>query len=86
MRGGLIPRRRRRRRHPEGARLSLTEIDGVATEELFATTADEAGATPATEFVIDLPRIEKAPEPLPRRIDGSRGRLRSQAALTRRSS
>jgi hypothetical protein len=51
--------------------LTLTEIDGVATDELFASPGRKASATPGSEFVIDLPAIEKAPEPLPRRV-GSR--------------
>jgi hypothetical protein len=63
---GVRPRKRHRKKRHYGARLFPTQIDDLATEELF-TASDGVSRRPSGDFVIDLPKIEKSPTPLPRR-------------------
>lgn len=63
---GVRSRKRHKKKRHYGARLFPTEIDDLATEELF-TDSDGVARRPSAEFVIDLPTIEKAATPLPRR-------------------
>jgi hypothetical protein len=64
---GLGSRKKHKKKRYLGARLFPTQIDDLATEELFDSTSGETSARARTELVIDLPSIEKAPAPLPRR-------------------
>jgi hypothetical protein len=87
MSSGLGLRRRRKKKKPDsGARLVPLEIDGHATEELFGAPAAPANAGAVGEFVIDLPTIEKADGPLPRRLDAPRRHLPTRSATNRRES
>jgi hypothetical protein len=85
MKSGLGLRRRRKKRKPDsGARLVPLEVDDDATDELFAPPTVHRDAAVSAEFVIDLPSIEKSPEPLPRRVDPPRRHLPTRGALNRR--
>ena len=64
---GVRPRKRHKKKRHFGARLFPTQIDDLATEELFTAASDDVSRRPSDDFVIDLPRIEKSPTPLPRR-------------------
>lgn len=74
MSGGMAVRRRKKRRHhDEGARLAPLDVDVDITGELFQEPIEPAASIPSPrELVIDLPEIEKAPAPLPRRVEASR--------------
>jgi hypothetical protein len=76
MREGFAPRKRRRRRTPQGERLLPVKEDSRATNELFPLIAPPAGVgDERSEFVIDLREVETADEPLPRHAHVQRRRL-----------
>lgn len=72
----MVRRRKKRRHHDSGARLAPLDVDVDITDELFDEPVDRPEPTGSTgEYVIDLPAIEKADAPLPRRVEtGRRGR------------
>jgi hypothetical protein len=87
MSSGLGLGRRRKKKKPDsGARLVPLDVDGDATDELFAPPAARSRAAVGAEFVIDLPTIERADAPLPRRLDAPRRHLPTRSSLNRRES
>ena len=87
MNSGLGLGRRRKKKKPDsGARLVPLEVDGDATDELFAPPAARMSSESGSEFVIDLPTIEKADDPLPRRLEPPRRHLPTRSSLNRRES
>lgn len=76
MRGSFAPRKRRRRRTPQGERLLPVKEDHLTTNELFPLITPPAGVVDQRpEFVIDLREVQTAKEPLPRHVHVQRRRL-----------